>query len=249
MRYLLFLLPIFLIPNAWADVAIQNDQQYLGIDGSYHIVGEIYNGLDAPITQIEVSSSLYANSELVDTISASSLVNTIMPGMKGPFEILATGKDVAYIDSYLLALDYKVSTPKNQVIDVIDSEILRDAHNNLMIKGTVANKGEITANIVSVVATLYDRSGNVAAVERIHTEPDYLRSNSEAFFLVSVPDKTQSSTVVDYSLIAESEEYAAVPEFPLGTSLLFVSSIIAYVAFTKYPNKFITNLVSAADPK
>lgn len=249
MRYLLFLIPIFLIPNAWAEVSIQNDQQYIGNDGSYHIVGEIYNGLDAPITQIEISSMLYANSKQVDSITTSSLVNTIMPGMKGPFEIIVTGKDVAYIDRYSLSFDYKVSSPKNQVIDVIDSEISRDNYNNLMIKGTVANKGDITANIVSVVATLYDKSGNVVAVERIHTEPDYLRSNSNAFFLVSVPDKTQSSIVVDYSLVAESEEYAAVPEFPLGTSLLFVSSIIAYVAFTKYPNRFIANLVSAADPK
>ena len=249
MRYLLFLLPILLIPNAWAEVSIQNDQQYLGNDGSYHIVGEIYNDLDAPITQIEISSMLYANSEPVSSATTGSLVNTIMPGMKGPFEILVTGKDVSHIDSYVLSLDYKVSSPKNQVIDVIDSKISRDAHNNLMITGTVANKGDITANIVSVIATLYDKSGNVAAVERIHTAPDYLRSNSEAFFLVPIPDKTQSNTVVDYSLVAESEEYAAVPEFPLGTSLLFVSSVISYVIFTKYPNRLIANLVSAADPK
>ena len=45
-----------------------------------------------------------------------------------------------------------------------------------MITGTVANNGEIAANMVSVIATLYDKQGNVAAVSRVNPEPDYLRA-------------------------------------------------------------------------
>ena len=51
-----------------------------------------------------------------------------------------------------------------------------------MITGTIANKGEITANTVIVVATLYDKTGNVAGVSKTHVEPDYLRANDESFF-------------------------------------------------------------------
>jgi len=96
-----------------------------------------------------------------------------------------------------------------------------------------------------VVATLYDENGDVAAVLTSRTNPDYVRSNDEAFFLVSVTDKSQVNMVTDYSLIAESEEYAAVPEFPLGSILLLTGSVSAYVLLTRYMSRSVGNLVYA----
>ena len=46
--------------------------------------------------------------------------------------------------------------------------------------------------------------------------------------------------VVDYTVVAESDEYAAVPEFPLGTGLLLIVSVSSYVIFSRNPEK-ITN--------
>ena len=152
-------------------------------------------------------------------------------------------------ESYSLDFDYKIAAPKNQVIDITSSDLSKDKLNNLIITGTVANKGESTANTIAVVATLYDKEGKVAAVSKTLTKPDYLRSDDELFFLMSVPDKTQTGDVVDYSLLAESEEYAAVPEFPIGTTILLASSVSAYVVLTRYSGRFITNLISASDLK
>ncbi len=151
--------------------------------------------------------------------------------------------------SYSLKLDYKVSPPKNQVIDIIESELSRDNYNNLMITGIVANKGDITANTVAVIATLYDKEGNVAAVSRVHPEPDYLRAEDNAFFLVVIPDKIQTSGIDDYTLIAESEEYAAVPEFPVGTLVLLVGALSVYIGITRYSGKITANLISATNLK
>jgi hypothetical protein len=172
-----------------------------------------------------------------------------MPGMKGPFDIIILGEKTKLIDNYSLELDYKITDPKNQVIEITTSKINRDNLDNLFITGTVANQGEITANTVTVVATLYDRDGKVVAVSKTHTEPDYLRASDETFFLVSLPDKFQANEVVDYTLVAESEEYAPVPEFPLGTLLLLASSVSVYILFTRYSSRVITNLVSASNPK
>ena len=36
--------------------------------------------------------------------------------------------------------------------------------------------------MVKVVATLYDRDGNVVTVSQTSTEPDYLRVSDESFF-------------------------------------------------------------------
>lgn len=245
-KYLLLVIPlIFGISSAWAQVSIQNDQHYIESDGSLHIVGEIHNQLDVPINQIDVYVTLYSENEIVDTVRTSSLVNTIMPGMKGPFDLVITGQKAQMIDDYSVYVDYKVSIPKSQVIDITSSDISRDKFDNLMITGTVTNNGEITANAISIVATLYDREGNVAAVSKSLARPDYLRSNDEVFFLVPITDKQQTVSIVDYTLVAESEEYAAAPEFPLGTLLLLGGSVSAYVILIRYSARTVPNLISA----
>lgn len=239
-----------IVPFAFADVYIQNDQQYIGDDGSIHIVGEIVNNLDIPLNQIHVEIELFdENQELIQTKETNSLVNTIMPGMKGPFDLILTNTEARDTKSYSMKLNYQVSPPKSQVIDIIESELSRDNHNNLMITGTVANNGEITANMVSVIATLYDKQGNVAAVSRVNPEPDYLRAEDSAFFILSVPDKIQTEDIDDYTLIAESEEFAAVPEFPIGTAILLILTLSAYIGITRYSGRIVTNLFSATNLK
>jgi len=238
------------MPSAFGEVFIQNDQQYIGDDNALHIVGEIKNNLEAPLNQIKVHVSLLdENKHVIAIKEVSSLVNTIMPGMMGPFDLVLTNNEVKKTKSYSLELDYKISAPKNQVIDITESELSRDNYNNLMITGTVTNKGDITANTVAVIATLYDKEGNVAAVSRVHPEPDYLRTDDNAFFLVAIPDKIQTKEIEDYTLIAESEEYAAVPEFPVGTLVLLVGTLSAYIGITRYSGRIITNLISATNLK
>jgi hypothetical protein len=249
-KYLILILPLMLgFSNSWAEISIQNDQKYLGNDNALHIVGEIKNDLNVPLNQIDIEVTLYSNGELIDKTNADSLVTTIMPGMKAPFDIIIIGENAKIIDNYSLELDYQVSEPKSQVIEITSSEFSKDSLDNLFITGTVANQGEITANTISVVATLYDREGKVAAVSKTHTEPDYLRAADETFFLLTIPDKVQANSVVDYTLVAESEEYAPVPEFPLSSILLLATSVSGYVILSRYSNRVITNLVSATNLK
>ena len=239
---------MFIIPNALGEISIQNDQMYIGDDGITHIVGEVVNDLDVPLNHIQIHALLFSESnQLLDKISSKALVHNIMPGMKAPFDIIINKDSLKEFHRYDLNLEYDVSSPKNQVIDITSSELSRDNFNNLVITGTVANNGEITANMISIVATLYDKQGNVAAVSKSQAEVDYLRASDESFFLVSVSDKSQTNSAVDYSLIAESEEYAAVPEFPLGSGILLAVSVFGYIILTKYWNRAITNVVAAVD--
>jgi len=248
-KFLLLIFPLIGFSSAWGEISIQNDQQVLGDDGSLHIVGEIKNNFNAPINQIKIDATLYSNGVLVDTIKTSPMLNTLMPEMKNPFDIIIVGDVAREINEYSLSVSYKITEPKSQVIDITTSDFSRDKFDNIVITGTVANRGEITANTVVVVATLYDKNGNVAAVSKTHVKPDYLRANDESFFFVPVTDKIQSSVIVDYSLAAESEEYTAVPEFPLGSMILLATSLSVYVVLTRYSSKVIGNLVSAVNPK
>ena len=225
----------FTVPTAFADVYIDNEHKYLGDDGSLHIAGEIINQTDKPINQIEVTTVLYSDGSAVYHASTESLTNIIMPEMKGVFDLIVT-EDIGHIDYYTLDVDFKVTQPKDQVIEITSSEFTYGPVNNIVIQGTVANNGEITANMVKVIATLYDRDGNVVSVSQVNTKPDYLRASDESFFLIPILDKTQADEIVDYSLVAESEEYTAVPEFPLGSGIMLVVSLSAYIALTKDPS-------------
>lgn len=235
---ILALIPLLLAGpafDAYADVYVQNDRKYTGDDGSLHVVGEVVNDLDVPLGQVTVSVSLFDRAgEHLATEETRSLMNTVMPGMKGPFDLIVPDPTAKDVWSYALSLDYDATLPKSQVIDIVDSQLSRDGQDNLMITGTVANRGETTANMITVVATLYDDNGDVAAISTAHPAPDYLKAEDDIFFVMSVPDKDHTMDVDKYALVAESEEFAAVPEFPVGTVVMLASALAAYVVMARY---------------
>ena len=235
-KVILFLpLLIFIIPDAWAQANIENDYRYIGDDGTMHIVGEILNNSDKPLNQVNISATLYSDDSIIHQASTKTLTNIIMPGMKGAFDIIVNEK-IDYVDNYILNVDYKITNPKSQVIEITSAEFRHGPINNIIMQGTVANNGDTTANMVKIIATFYDRDGNVVAVSQARTEPDYLRANHETSFLITIPDKSQAKMIVDYSLVAESEEYTAVPEFPLGSGVLLMASLSSYIVLTKNPS-------------
>ncbi len=222
-------------PLAWAEVAVQNDRMYTGSDGSLHIVGEVQNDLGAPLGQIRLTATIYdGQGNVIATTDGWSLVNTVMPGMRGPFDLVMAEPAARQAADYTIETDYLVLAPKSQVMDVTSVELERSGQGDLFITGTVANHGETTANMISIVATLYDRNGDVATVARAQPEPDYLRANHEGVFVVPLPEKDQTADISGYMLVAESEEYAAVPEFPIGSSLVLAASAAGYILLSRY---------------
>ena len=226
---------------AFGEIIVENDQTYIGNDGMMHIVGEIKNDSKSPVNKIKITAILTdENGIVIDEIDGKIMSNILMPGMKGSFDIITNERNIRESFDYDLGFEYKLAAPKNQVIEVVSSEMKRDQLNNLIISGTIENNGEITANMINIVATLYDRDGKVLTVSKVQTQPDFLRAGEESHFVVPIYGKNQSMDVVDYSIIAESDEYAAVPEFPLGTGVLLIVSVSSYVIFSRNPEK-ITN--------
>ena len=242
MKKLIFLIPLLLlIQPAFGEIIVENDQTYIVNDGMMHIVGEIKNDSKSPVNKIKITAILTdENGIVIDEINGKIMSNILMPGMKGSFDIITNERNIHESFDYDLGFEYKLAAPKNQVIEVVSSEMKRDQLNNLIISGTIENNGEITANMINIVATLYDRDGKVLTVSKVQTQPDFLRAGEESHFVVPIYEKNQSMNVVDYSIIAESDEYAAVPEFPLGTGALLIVSVSSYVVFSRNPEK-ITN--------
>jgi len=250
-KIIFFLIPIiFLFQTAYADVVIENDQKYIDGDNLLHVVGEIVNYTDKPISQIEISATTFSSTNSkITTINSNTPSHTIMPGMKTGFDILFSEKDPNVVSYYELNFNYKIASAKNQVIEITSSEISRDSLDNLAIIGTVTNQGEITANMINVVATLYDRDGNVITVSKTQTQPDFLKPGDENFFLVPIFDKKQASNVVDYTITAESDEYTVVPEFPLGSGILLAASVSSYIFLTRNPKLILNGIEKIENAK
>ncbi len=235
--FLLFLQPAF------ADIFIQNDQPYIDDDGTLHIVGEIENNTNVPLNQIKITAKLLDGDGFqIGQISGDTTTNVLMPGMNSGFDIIITGYDLHAITNYDLEFDYKITDPKNQAIEIISSELKQDSQGNLVISGMLENQGEITANMINVIATLYDRDGNVVTISNVRIQPDFLRSGDSTFFIIPIHEKSQSVFAVDYTLIAESDEYAAVPEFPLGSGALLIASVSSYIILSRNPEKVINTI-------
>ncbi len=56
--FIITIIFVGLIPLAFGEAFIQNDQQYIGDDGALHIVGEIKNNLESPVNQINIHVTL-----------------------------------------------------------------------------------------------------------------------------------------------------------------------------------------------
>lgn len=225
-----------LFSSAWAQVYIINDQQYINEEGILHIVGEIENNSFAPLNQIVVTAVFYdINDKILDTAITNSIQDTIMPGKKGPFDLIFVSKSIPQIYRYSLNLEYKPAEHKTESLEILSSNIKRDMLDNFFISGTVTNHDQRTANSIVIIATLYDKEGKVVATTKSYTEPEYLKAGGITPFIVLLDDKSQSQKAVDYSLMVESEEYTAVPEFPLGSGIILLLSVISYIILTKRP--------------
>lgn len=222
--------------SAWAQVSIINDQQYVNEEGILHVVGEIKNNNSVPLNQIVVTATFYdIHDKILDTVTTDSILETIMPGQKGPFDLILTNYIIPQIYRYSLDTEYKPADHKTESLEILSSNAKRDTLDNFIISGTITNHDQRTANTIVVIATLYDKEGKVVAASKSHTASEYLKAGGITPFLVYVTDKSQSQKAVDYSLMVESEEYTLVPEFPLGSGIILSLSVVAYVVLTKRP--------------
>ena len=85
------------MPNAFAEVYVDNDRKYLGDDGTIHIVGEIINESDKPINQVNVIATFYSDGNTVYHTSTENLTSIIMPGMNGIFDLMVT-ENISNVD-------------------------------------------------------------------------------------------------------------------------------------------------------
>ena len=200
-------------------IEIGKTSSFIDENGIMHVYGEVKNLSTKPLANVVIKGSFYGNKgNLLNEFNRSSELSILNPGGISPFEIL-------YIDSKTVSQirDFKISTEtspgptesrlKPLGLKVTPSNSRLDIFGFYYINGEVTNNANHSSTNTLIIATLYDKSGNVIAIGRGLAEPLNITAGASAAFGLAVSEKLQTYKTAAISLIADSDEFTSVPIF------------------------------------
>jgi hypothetical protein len=193
-----------------------------------HVIGEVKNESGVPVKDIILTASFRSSDGMfLGNYSRSSELRAVNPGESSPFEILfldqATSNRVANFTLSATAQEAAISKEKQLVI--VSSNSRLDLLGTFYINALIRNEGGEAAMNSILIATLYDRNDNVLAIgkalaEAVPGSAD-IPSGSQAAFGIAITEKSQTSKISTYSLVADSDQYLSDPVYirPTGPGL------------------------------
>ncbi len=155
-------------------------------DGSWRIVGEIRNDSGLDVTKASIFATFYdAEGHIVRETSVPSILSTLPPGDRSPFEFVRP-IDVEAMDYSLRATGTpnRVAVGQDQ-IRVVSTRRYEDDAGFYHVAGVVENPGRRRIESPRIVVTVYDRKGRVINVGFAYPQPATLAPLARADFDVS----------------------------------------------------------------
>jgi hypothetical protein len=200
--------------------------------GAYHILGEVENAGDTPVTAVNITATGYGQmGEVLATSSTYADLTVILPNEKSPFDVVLTyslrEKDVY---NYSLSIAYSPANSISRTLKILSNNSNTDSAGILYIDGNLTNIGTGVAVNSRVIATFYDSEGYVVWANEEFSEPHDILPGAIASFEVLVSDYSVVPLVTSYSLEAEAAQQPILPEsssFPVLPLLIVAITIIA----------------------
>ena len=192
------------------DTVIQHTSSFIDESSIMHTYGEIKNISNRSLTNVTVKGSFYDDEgKLLNQYQRSCELPTVSSGGVCPFEILYidTNTTNTIKDIKLSALGIYTDKIKPTTLKVYSDNAKLNILGFYFINGRISNEGPVTATDSSVVATLYDKDGNVIALGRAIAEPANIPSGTRASFGIAVTEKSQVYKTKSYSLVSYSKQY------------------------------------------
>jgi hypothetical protein len=188
---------------------IKNTLQYGDEFGYLYILGEISNESEEPLTNITLTANFYdVDGNLLGKYYRHPEISTLNPFELSPFQIIYLDPSTSEkVNNYTITANYQTGNikPGDLLIESVNNRF--DISGFYYINGKIKNNGNDDANNVTVVATVYDKSGKVIGVTKAITEPFIIPSKESAAFGLAVTSKSQAFKFYDFSLKAYSDKY------------------------------------------
>jgi hypothetical protein len=204
--------------------AIQKTSSHIDENNIIHVYGLVKNTSNKAFKDIVVKASFYNSSgQIINEYQRSTDLRTINPGETSPFEILYIDTKTANdVKNYTLSASGEEAQTKTRALRIVSNSSKLDTILGIYyIRGRVVNEGSEGTTNSMIIAPLYDKNGDVILVGRAQTEPVNISSHSEAAFDLPVTAAPQIFRVKGYSLLADSDQFVTIPEFPLLAFSLF----------------------------
>jgi hypothetical protein len=235
-----------LTAQAVGQVRVLNDQGLVDESGAYHILGEVENFGDSPVTAVNITATGYGQlGEMLVTSSTIADLAVIMPNEKSPFDVVLTyflTENDVY--NYTLSITYSAADSVSRSLRILSNTSYTDSAGILYVDGSVTNVGTGVAASVRVIATFYDSDGHVVWVNEEYSEPHDILSGANATFEVLVPDYSVVPLVATYALTPESFQQPVVPRssyfpvLPLAIAVtIIIAALLAVIVYMRHSYK------------
>jgi hypothetical protein len=167
------------------------------------VVGEVRNASNAPIEGVQVAVSLTDKAgHAIGDQFGFALLKILPAGAKAPFSIPYTGgtHDVGKVSATVTA-DPSVQMPYTTV--QVASKTGQPLGSDYEVTGTVSNSSSTPVTFANVVATFYDKSGNVVGAAHDVSSGSTIPPGGTASFSIVLQE--QGAKVAKYSLVAEAQ--------------------------------------------
>ena len=191
---------------------INNTSQYVDEFGYFYVLGEISNDSEESLVNITLKAKfLDSDGRVLGEYFRNPEISVINPNEISPFEIIYLDPSTSEkVKNFTIATNFQIADkqdtkPEGLFIESVNSRL--DFTGFYYINGKIKNEGIKNANNVTVVATIYDKKGNVIGITKSVTEPFVIPSGQTAAFGLAVTSKSSTFKISDFSLKAYSSEY------------------------------------------
>jgi hypothetical protein len=177
------------LPNIDA-LEVRNVTAFPGVTGAEHVVGEVVNRSNLVYGQPAVTAEFRdANGRLLAQVSAYVRASSLPPGQVAPFHLIwEKGTPGA---RYTLSVWGSVPAgppPAQPDLEIVEQQATTQPMGEMILTGSVRNRGEAPAQLVECVATFYDAAGHVRRVAAAPFDIVGLGPGQTATFKIVVAD-------------------------------------------------------------
>lgn len=178
-----------------------------------HVLGEVRNDSGSAVDSVIVTASFYdKDGVLLAEYKNAPRLRVINPGESAPFDMrYLDPPTVDRVANYTLAAEGQPVDEKPVGIKILSSQSRLDVLGVYFINVDARNDGSQTATNPAIVATLYDKDGNVVAIGEAVAESGGrvtdMSPGQDAGFSIVVAERLQTYKAARYSLVADSDQY------------------------------------------
>jgi len=207
------LLAFFILPSnlSWAQTIKPNDSltvevltpfSYKAEDGSTVVIGEVQNKNNFPVTGVKLGVSFYDQTgKILEYKTGTTLLKVIPAGGKAPFSIISK-QDPSITDISVNLTGFNSSPERKQVLVITPGTL--EISDQLVLSGTITNKGTILTSGTTIHLISYDPFGRVVGISTAIAQPEDIGVGKTSIFTIS---STPNSITKSYKLVAESDNY------------------------------------------